>query len=285
MRKDHSMKALLLLILLSLTARIYGQEPSVSASEEQDQPQSLLLSLKGLDISQIKSAQIFTVEAGYSVDSSGQLIQVSRNVTAEFISAPPADKGMGWATLSLKKPLENRTYVVLLAVDSGKFASAKIDPKGTIAIGDKTIANRQVKISSPVYLGLQVGQAVVLERSRALAGSGAPVSKPVLHPGTVSSVDPDGVFVDLLKKLPAGQTSALSLKDGRIPAEGKIQLDSAPSNESDAYVLIKANAVAAVHQAPVFTLTGSIAPLHPAANARYWGPVQIDPSVVFDVGL
>jgi hypothetical protein len=279
------MRALFLLILLVLTGKLSAQNPSVSASEEQDRPLSLLLSLTGVDISQIRSAQLFTVEDGYAVDSSGQLIQSSKNVTAEFISGGPVDAGMALATLTLKKSLENNAYVIVLALTSGQFASAKIDSKGTIAIGDKTIANRQVKISSPVYLGLQVGQPVVLERSRALAGSRAPVSKPILHPGTVASVDPDGVFVDLSKKLPAGQTSALSLKGGRIPAEGKIQLDSAPSNENDAFVLIKANAVAAVHQAPVFTLSGSVAPFHPAAEARYLGPIQFDPSVVFDVGL
>ena len=270
--------------MLSFALRLNGQNPSVSASEEQDRPGSLLLLLKDCDISQVKSVQLFTVDDGYAVDSSGQLIQASKNVTAELISGGPVTAGMAHAILTLEKPLESKTYVIVLDLQSGKFASAKIDPKGSIAIGDKTIANRQLKISSAVYLGLQVGQPVVLGRSRASVGSGAAVSKPVLHPGTVSSVDPDGVFVDLSKKLPAGQTSALSLKGGRVPADGKIQLDSAPSNESDAYILVKANAVAAVHQAPVFTLSGSVAPLHPAANAN-WGPVQFDPSVVFDVGL
>src|SRR6266576_6079283 len=187
------MKVSFLLILLSLTARLNAQNPSVSASEEQDRPQSLLLSLTGLDVSQVKTTQLFTVEDGYAVVSVGLLILASKNVTTEFISGAPIDAGMGLATLALKKSLENKTYVIVLALQSGNFASAKIDPKGTIAIGDKTIANRQIKISSPVYLGLQVGKPVVLERSRALAGSGTPVSKPVLYPGTVSSVDPDGV--------------------------------------------------------------------------------------------
>src|SRR3979490_2752330 len=99
MRRDDSMRALLLLILLCLSARISAQNTSVSASEKQDQPQLLVLSLNGLDVSQIENAQLFTVDDGYAVDSSGQLVQASQNVTAEFISSGPFEPGMGTALL------------------------------------------------------------------------------------------------------------------------------------------------------------------------------------------
>src|ERR1700681_4563587 len=114
------MRVLLLLILLSLTAKLNAQNPSVSASEEQDRPQSLLLSLTGLDVSQVKSTQLFTVEDGYAVNSLGQLIQASKNVTTEFISGDPVDARMDLARLALKKSLENKTYVIVLALQSGK---------------------------------------------------------------------------------------------------------------------------------------------------------------------
>jgi hypothetical protein len=275
----------LCLLLLRPAPSLSAQKPSVSATEEQDRPKSLLLSLTDLDCSKIAAALLFTVEDSFGVDGTGQLIQSSANVSSDFVAGMPMDVGMGSAVLPLKRPLENKVYVLVLKLTSGGFASAKIDPTGTIAIGAKDLANRQVKISNPVFLGLQVGQSVTLERSRAIPGPQAPVLKPVVIEGTVSSVDPDGVFVDLSKKLPSGQTSSLSLKGSRVPAQGKIQLDAAPSNESDAYILVKANAVAAVHQAPVFTLSGSVAPFHPALDARYWGSAQFDPSVVFDVGL
>jgi hypothetical protein len=275
----------LLPFLLVLSWKLEAQKTSVSATEEQDRPNSLLLSVTDLDVSKVVDTVLFTVEDDYAVNSAGQLVQTSTNVTGDFISAGPTDAGMGTAVLALKKPLENRTYVLIFKLTSGAFASTAIAAKGTINIGDKTLSDRQLKLSSPVYLGMQAGQTVTFERSRAVPGARAPISKPVTFSGTVSSLAPDGVFVDLSKKLPAGQTSVLSLKNGRVPADGKIQLDAAPSNESDAYILVKANAVAAVHQAPVFTLSGSVAPFHPALKARYWGPIQIDPSVIFDVGL
>jgi hypothetical protein len=264
--------------------RLNAQKPSAAAVEPQNQPDSLLLTLTGLDPSSIDTVLLFTVGDSYTVDASGNLIQASSNVTATFIQGAPIDQGLV-STLSLKKPLENKNYVLVLKTKSGEFVSAKIDPKGTITTPDKPLADRLVKISSPVYLGLHPGQNVALERSRAIAGGGGAVSKPETIPATVSNVEADGVFVELSKKLPAAKTSALSLKNGRVDADGKIQLDSAPSNESDAYILVKANAVAAVHQAPVFTLSGSVAPFHPALRAKYWGPVQFDPSVVYDVGL
>lgn len=88
------------------------------------------------------------------------------------------------AIYRLKKPLENKIYVLVLHLTSGQFASAKIDPKGTIGVGDPGIANRQIKIASPIYLGLKAGDPVTVERSRADANDDNPVSKPVTYTGT-----------------------------------------------------------------------------------------------------
>ncbi len=279
------MRRSLLLLLLTLSAQLSAQKPSLAAIEEQDQPQYLLLSLSDLDLSTVVKTSLFLIEGDYAVDGSGQLIQASSNVTPDFLTGALADAGMGRATLTLRKPLENKTYVLVLQLRSGEFASAKIEPKGTISTPIKALANRQIKITSPVFLGLKAGDAVVLERSRATTQTDGTAAKPVPYPGVVAYVAPDEVDVELKKKLPAGQTSSLSLKSSRVPAEGKVALDAAPANESDAYVLVKVNAVAAVHQAPVFTLSGSVAPLHPEARALYWGPVRFDPVVVFDTGL
>jgi hypothetical protein len=278
------MRRFLFLTLMLLSVASSAQKPSVAATEDQAHPLRLLLTLNNLDATAIENVSLFTLDADFSVDASGKLVQSSQNVSKDFLVGAP-EPGMELAIQTLRKPLENKSYVLVITTKTGTFVSTKIDPKGTIGVGDVTIANRQVKLSSPVSLGFNTGDALVLERSRALSNSGVPTSSPVLYPGTVAHVEADGVFVELSKTLPAGKTSNLALKNGRVPAEGKIQLDAAPANESDAYVLVKANAVAAVHQAPVFTLSGSVAPLHPAAKARYWGSVQFDPSVVFDVGL
>src|ERR1039458_13932 len=124
------MRQSLFLLLLMLSLQSSAQKPSLSASEEQDQPQSLLLSLTDFDLTNVVSARLFSIDGDYSIDAAGQLVQASRNVTTEFLIGSPTDAGMGSAIVSLRKPLENRGYVIVLQLKSGAFASAKIDPKG-----------------------------------------------------------------------------------------------------------------------------------------------------------
>ncbi len=281
--------SLLLLVLVSAAA---AQTASMTATEFQLDPLSLFLTFSGLDQSrQVVGYKIFSIESSYMLNGAGQLLTQSQDLTTELINdakSPVGSSGMGSITVFLKKPLTGKTkYVVFAVLDDKSTVSTTIEPKAQIQVFDMRTANHELKMVSPIYLGLKTGDTVNLQRSRAFVDTqnGSAVLKPVSYVGSVSFVENDGVFVKLKKNLPAGETSSISASGLTTPAEGKIDLSGAPKNESDAYILAKASAVAAVHQAPVFALSGTVAPLHPAANARYVGAVRIDPSVTFDVGL
>lgn len=280
--------ALAILLLCYAATTSYAQNTSITATQFQKDPTALFVTFTGIDPSQVMSFRLYRVGETYTPDANGHLIVDGADVTSEYIDSAVAPiVGMSSETIRLRKSLGNSTYLLLALQKTGTYLNAKIQPKGTITVWDMRTASHELKISSPVYLNLQTGQKVVIERSRANVdfSTGTAQASPVKYDGTVSFVENDGVFVKLDRNLPAGQTSSLSLSGSTMPADGKIDLSGAPKNETDAYILAKASAVAAVHQAPVFTLSGNVAPFHPALNAVFWGPIRFDPSVVFDVGL
>lgn len=283
------MRIILAIGLVSLAAvSAFAQGASITANQFQLDPTALYITLNGIDASDLVSFRIYKIGDAYVPDGNGHVIMQSEEVTSEYIDPATAPVvGMSSETIRLKKSLENATYLILALRQSGEYLSTKIQPKGSIGVWDMRTASHELKISSPVYMNLQPGQAVIIERSRATVDftTGTAQSNPVKYKGKVSFVENDGVFVKLDRGLPAGQTNSVSLFGSAIPAEGKIDLSGAPKNDTDAFILAKASSVAAVHQAPVFTLSGNLAPFHPALKAVFWGPVRVDPSVVFDVGL
>jgi hypothetical protein len=279
---------LAIMLLCYATGSSQAQTASISATQFQLDPTGLFITFTGIDPSQIVSFRVFRVGDTYAPDANGHLIVDGADATSEYIDSAAAPiVGMSSETIRLRKPLENAPYLIVALRKTGAYLNAKIQPKGTIGVWDMRTANHELKVSSPVYMNLKSGQKVVIERSRATVdfNTGAARLSPVKYNGTVSFVENDGVFVKLDRNLPAGQTSSVSLAGSTVPADGKIDLSGAPKNDTDAYILAKASAVAAVHQAPVFTLSGNVAPFHPALDAVFWGPVRFDPSVVFDVGL
>lgn len=284
------MKRIVLLLLVLLLGDAAAESASMTATEFQLDPLSLLLTLSGLDPSRrIVEYKIFSIDSEYTLSGTGQLVNQSQDLTTELIdNRKPPVTGMASVTLFLKKPLSGKaTYVVFVVLDDKTTLSTRIDPKAQIKVFDMRTANHEIKIESPIYLGLKPGDTIKLQRSRAYvdAATESAVSKPVPYNGSVSFIENDGVFLKLDNTLPSGQVSSISAVGLSMPAEGKIDLSGAPKNETDAYIVAKASAVAAVHQAPVFTLTGSVAPFHPALKSIYLGAVRFDPSVNFDVGL
>jgi hypothetical protein len=165
----------------------------------------------------------------------------------------------------------------------------------TVCLFSAPRLNPQVEYVVEVNVGQQrplnnsQGSTVEVDRKRA-TGKEQVAAAPEKIPARVARIDSDGLVLDLSKPLPPGSSSlsvgGLTDSAGNaVSGQGKIDVAAAPANEADAYILGKVGANAAVHQLPVFTFSGSIAPFHPPLRAVFLGPVRFDPSTTVDVGL
>ncbi len=294
------MKALLVFIVFELTAAVAsGQEVSIAAKANFQNARELQIYVDGMSNEQFE--QFFAKGAGhrsdayriYTIDHPDEPEMKATDVTTSYIDASQVTRaGQGLVQVPLTRPLSaaNSYLIVVQGIGTKGRVVAKLEPKGTIFSTEPTLVAERVKVTAPIAFANRPGENVVLERKKATEKDGHATLSPESITARITQLDTDGLVLDLGHRLPAG-TNTLStsgLKDSfgnAIPAQGAIEVPSAPLNESDAYVLVKLAANAAVHQAPIFTLTGNVAPLHPPAHSVFWGSVRVDPSVAIDVGL
>jgi hypothetical protein len=219
-----------------------------------------------------------------------------RRITAAFKSI----------VLPLLTPLSsNRHYVITVQLGApvSKTVELAVTPAASIITPDPTRIADEIKVLSTVTLNAPSGSSVMVTRSTSQDGTPATQT----FAGRVIDVLPDGIVIHLSTSLPGGKSSkvSVSLPDmygTAVKAEGTVQRAAAPKNASDAFISTKSTFEAAVHQKPVFTLSGAVAPLHPSGNAVYCAawifncgffargvsaqrPLRLDPSVTYDVGF
>jgi hypothetical protein len=292
-----------LTILLLVPCALFGQDVSITAGALQTNPNALVLNIAlpgGNDQVEhfFDQGQLGHKGAAYRiyvVSNPDEPEMAVEDVSAGFID-PNSDVqfGMDVVVLPLRKPLVSvggQYYLIVVnGIGPKNRLIAKLDPKAAvISTGQLTIAD-QIKITSPIPLNNSVGDKLEVDRKKATVKNGQLSKDSEKIAAKVVQVDSDGLVVDLDKSLPIGTNSlsVVGLKDKEqhgVSAQGKVQIDPAPTNESNAYVIAKIGSNAAVHQSPVFTFTGNIGPWHPEVRAIFWGPIRFDPSTNVDVGL
>jgi hypothetical protein len=288
-----------LIILLAAAGAAFAQEISISANANQVNPRELQIQVTGMPDQQFEN--FFARGAGHTVDPYKIYIidhpdepEINaKDATSTYIqSGQVTQAGFGLVQVPLKRPLSaGSSYLIVVnGIGTKNRLIAKLEPKGTIITTAPTLVAERVKVTAPIALVNKPGDTVVVERKRAMAPHGQVAVSPEQITARITRKDSDGLVLDLGKHLPAGTNtlSTTGLKDTfgtAVPSQGKIEVSSAPTTESDAYVLAKFAASAAVHQAPIFTFVGNIAPLHPPSRSVFWGPVRVDPSTSIDVGL
>jgi len=265
-----------------------ADKPSItSASIQQDHPLQMTVTVKNVKPQDVRGFMLFTSSGKLQLDAQKVLRLDAADVTSTFIQCTEPDPATFGKTVvyvvDLKQTLQQTSYVLVAVLASGDSPTVTIGPSITVEKRGDATGRYEIILKSAMPLGLTDGKKITLSRSEQVAGASAPRSEAYI--GTVTAVAPDSVSVRLDHKLPAGQKSTLSITDPALGPIGTVDLAGVPQNESDAFILVKTNAVAAVHQAPVFTLSGSVAPWHPGVKAVWLGSTRFDPSVVFDVGL
>jgi hypothetical protein len=279
-----------------------AQDVSIAAGADQTDPRQVLIQVTGMTSTQFEA--FFGLARPGHKGSAYKLYVISHldepemradDQTSAYINpAQDVQVGFGEIKCPLLQPLlavKDQSYLIVInGLGSKGRVISKIDPKGSIiSTGPVRVAN-EVKITAPIPLSNQQDSMIEVDRKKATLKAGQFTPTPDKIPARIARIDADGLVLELRKRLPSGSNSlsVVGLKDAAgnlVSAQGKIDVNAAPTNEADAYVLAKVGANAAVHQAPVFTFTGSIAPLHPPSRATFLGPVRFDPSTTIDVGL
>jgi hypothetical protein len=292
-----SLKQILLLLLIS--AAVQAQTPVISAAQPQGQSRSLLVSVSGLSNGDFTT--IFETGPGaqsssyrlYAIEHPDEPEMRAIDVTGQYIAGEKPVSGFGEVTLALNKALRSDTRYLLVVSGVGARGRviARIDPKATVAPLSATNATSELKVSSPVALASAAHSSVTIERSVITNLPSGSKKSTILYPGEVSDVRADGIVVTLFSPLPSGKASDINITGladtygNAIEAKAIIDGSGAPASDAESYILLKIGSSAAVHQKPVFTLSGAVAPLHPASRAVYVRTVRFDPSLNFDIGL
>jgi hypothetical protein len=209
-------------------------------------------------------------------------------------ASPPAH------SIPLLQPLRTdlEYLIVINGIVPGKPLNVPLKIASSVAPRERG-SRTQFEVLSNLALNAQKGQAISVTRGVARTGAASKES----YPGHVTYVGTDAIQIDLEKPLPenkSGKIGVEGLSDyygNKVAPTGTIQTSGAvPANVADAFVTTRISANAAVHQLPVYTAAGAVAPWHPAARRlAFWqdpacppdincGRIWFDPAVTFDVG-
>lgn len=284
-------------VLIGLAA---GQNVSISPGALQTNPKQLSIQVDGMGDKQFEAffgpqgpgSHVNAYHVYVITHQDEPEMRVDDRTSDYLPSTATTQAGMSQVQVPLLRPLRaDETYlIVVTGIGKAGRVIGKIDAKGKVLTSNESRIADEVKVAAPVPISNRENDIVKIERKKATPQGDIVASTPETIDARVSRIDADGLLLELVKPLPSGSSSVSvkGLQDSYgnpISAEGKIDVTAAPANDSDAYVLATVAANAAVHQAPVFTLTARVAPLHPSIHAVFWGPVRVDPSTAIDIGL
>jgi len=196
--------------------------------------------------------------------------------------------------------IPGNTYFVQIAnypTTSHKGLTAKTEIAVQL-LGSADINHPQesLQIASPIPLSilgkpLAKNSAIEVQRTRKKVKNDDLVDVHEKLKGSISDITDNVYSVSLCNTLDENTVNEVSIpglvdrNNRQVKSKGTIEIAGAPVDEKDAYINLSLASTAAVHQAPVFTLAGTFAPLHRLTSpVGIWGFIW-DPAIKVDVGL
>ncbi len=233
------------------------------------------------------------LDAGRSVDKSKPASACVLPGNNSATCPSPGKEALAWDRfyVPLLKPLRSDLTYLLVITGVGTKGSTNIPFTRSAALNafPNPSSSSQLKVTSNVALRASEGQRVTAERATA---EGPKATSQTFSGQVVNRAATDGIQVKLDKDLPSGKTSQITVKGltdyygTAVEPKGKIAIQGAPANATDAFITTSFSVNAGVHSTPAFSATGAVAPWHPAVRALFvpGSAIQFDPSVNFDVG-